>query len=240
MAPIINPIEIMRQVKMIWYTTWPTGAKSIFIRKQAALIYAFTALSSRRWIDICRLKWTDIRWIQKEHGTFLLIRIHISKSNTGDKIEEVTLAAQPDQWACPIKLLTKYWIMLSCPKSGFIFPCSNTWGNGTCQGHRKEPCLGHQTGDSVKSAIARIGRNNDWKVSPARHTGRRTGIALASLNEHSRERIIEMTGWTNDTNMLRHYTASTQAARVDGIPNMFAREFQKKKPFETFDSLVLQ
>ena len=240
MAPIINPNETMRQVKMIWFTERPSNARSIFLRKQAALIYSFTVLSSRRWIDICRLKWTDIRWIQKDHGVFLLIRIHISKSNTGEKIEEVSLAAQPGCWSCPIKLLTKFWMMQNKPKTGFIFPCLNKWENGTCDGHRKVPCLGHQNGDSVKDVIGRIAKNNNWEISPTKHTGRRTGIALASLNDFPRERIIEMTGWVNNTNMLRHYTASTQAARADGISNLLAKEFGKEKPFNLFDSLVLQ
>ena len=239
MAPIINPLQVMDQVKHIWFTQRPAGAKSIFLRKQAALIYALTTLSSRRWIDICRLQWTDIKWVEKDYGTFLLIRIHISKSNTGDKIEEVTLAQQSGQWACPIKLLARFWEMQNQPKKGFIFPCQNTWDGAKCDGHRKVPCLGHQNGDSVKAAINRIAKNNHWEVKPAKHTGRRTGIALASLNDVSRDRIIEMTGWCNDTNMLRHYTASTQAVRSDGMANMFADEFRKKKPFEKFDTLMV-
>ena len=239
MAPIINPMEIRDQVKFIWMTKKPSNGKAIMMRKQAALIYALTTLSSRRWIDICRLKWTDIKWIEKGHGTFLLIRIHISKSNNGEKIEEVILAGQPNQWFCPIKLLARFWEMRNRPKDGFIFPCLNNWEDMTCSGHRKVACMGFQNGDAVKSQIDRIGRKQKWQTLPTKHTGRRTGIALASLNDFSRDRIMEMTGWVNSTDMLRHYTASTQMVRKDGIANMFAEEFRKKAPFKNFDSLII-
>ena len=215
----------------------PPGAKAIFLRKQAALIYVMTTLSMRRWIDICRLKWTDIKWVKKPHGNFLLIRIHISKSNNGEKIEEVTLAEQPNSWACPVKLMVKFWRMQNEPRKGFIFPCHNLIEGDQCAGHRGQMCLGYENGESTIRLINRIGAQFNWKTIPARHTGRRTGIAVCSLFEIPRQRILEAAGWTNNTDMLRHYTAATQAVREDGIANLYAKELQKEKPFKQFDQI---
>ena len=236
MAPIIHPKEIMRQTKIVWFATKPPGAKAVFARKQTALIYILSVLSMRRWIDICRLKWTDIKWIRKPHGNFLLIRIHVSKSNTGEKIEEVTLCEQPKSWACPIKLLVKFWQMQNEPRSGFIFPCLNTIGS-TCQGHRKKNCLGHEYGDSTMAMLTRIAKEQQWFPIPTKHTGRRTGIGMASLYNIPRQRILEATGWVNNTDMLRHYTAATQAVREDGIASLYAKELQKENPFAAFNQL---
>ena len=237
MAPIIHPKIIMDQAKTIWTMDKPPGAEAIFARKQAALIYVFSALSMRRWIDVCRLRWTDIKWINKPHGRFLLIRVRISKSNAGEKIEEVTLAEQPSNWGCPIKLLVKFWQMQNEPRDGFIFPCPNVWKKGKCNGHRDTPCLGHETGNNSLAIVTRIGKDLKWEVIPTGHTGRRTGIAMASLYGISRERILEAAGWVSQTDMLRHYTAATQAIRKDGIAKLYASELEKDKPFAEFDQI---
>ena len=237
MAPIIHPKIIMDQAKMVWLTEKPSSVEAIFARKQAALIYVLSALSMRRWIDICRLRWTDIKWINKPHGKFLLIRIRVSKSNAGEKIEEVTLAEQKSNWSCPIKLLVKFWRMQNEPREGFIFPCPNTWKKGRCDGHRNAVCLGHETGNNSLALVTRIGRDLKWKVTPTGHTGRRTGIAMASLYGIPRERILEAAGWVSQTDMLRHYTAATQAIRMDGIAKLYASELEKEEPFADFDQI---
>ena len=237
MAPIIHPETIMQQAKTIWTMTDSMNPKKIIARKQAALIYVLSALSMRRWIDICRLKWTDVKWINKSHGRFLLIRIHVSKSNAGEKIEEVTLAEQPTNWGCPFKLLIRFWRMKNEPRSGFIFQCPNRFDKASCAGHRKMPCLGHETGDNSLMLVTRIAKELKWKNVPTRHTGRRTGIAMASLYGIPKERILEATGWVSQTDMLRHYTAATQSTREDGIANLYAKELEKDKPFEKFDQI---
>ena len=239
MAPIIHPAEIMKQVKTIWNYKTPSNGKAILKRKQAALIYLMATLSMRRWIDICRLQWSDIKWVEKEHGRFLMIRMHVSKANTGEKMEEVTLAEQPSNWACPLKLLARFWYMQNQPQKGFIFRCLNQLNGKKCPGHRGKSCLGFEIGDATMAAITRIAKKENWKTTPSKHTARRTGVATTSLNNISRERILETAGWTSTTDMLRHYTAATQAVRPDGIANMFSRELQKKQPFENFHFLHL-
>ena len=237
MAPIINPKDVLEQVKQLWQETSPSNMKAVLVRKQAALIYLFTTLSARRWVDVCRLKWTDIQWVVKPHGCFILIRIHISKSNSGEKIEELTMAGQPTNWTCPIKLLARYWMMMNQPQEGFIFPCGKITRIGQCQGHRGRTCLGFETGDVTISALTRYAKKKKWPDVPTKHTGRRTGIAASSLHNIPRERILETTGWTQNSDMLRHYTAATQAVRADGIAQMYANELQQKQPFLKFDNL---
>ena len=237
MAPIIHPKTVMDQAKTIWFMRNPPGGKAIFARKQTALIYILSTLSMRRWIDICRLKWTDVKWVKKTHGSFLLIRVAVSKSNAGEKIEEVTVAEQPKNWACPIKLLIKFWQMQNEPRKGFIFPCLNTVDGKSCGGHRNRPCLGHETGDATMAILTRVAKKLNWNPVPTKHSGRRTGIALASLQNVPRERILEATGWVSNTDMLRHYTAATQSVREDSIAHMYAVELQKEKPFENFGQI---
>ena len=239
MAPIIHPKTILDQVETIWKYKTPTTGKAVLKRKQAALIYLLATLSMRRWIDICRLRWTDIQWIDKDHGTFIMIRMHVSKANTGEKMEKVTVAAQPKNWACPIKLLARFWCMQNKPTEGFIFKCLNRLNGNQCPGHRGRFCQGFEVGDATMATITRIAKKEGWEVTPTKHTGRRTGVATTSLNNIPKERILETAGWTSTTDMLRHYTADTQAVRPDGIANMFAEELQKKQPFQTFKNLHL-
>ena len=239
MAPIIHPKVIMEQVKELWLEKTPSRPRSILARKQAALIYALSTLSMRRWVDVCRLQWTDITWVEKDHGRFLLIKMRISKSNAGEKVEEVTLAEQLQNWACPIKLLAKYWHLVGKPKNGFIFQCLNVWEHGMCKGHRKEVCQGYEVGDTTMAALTRHAQRKGWKEIPTKHTGRRTGIATTSMHDMPKERILETAGWVSGTDMLRHYTAASQAVRPDGIAALYAKELQKEKPFMKFDQLFI-
>ena len=239
MAPIIHPKEIMRQAKELWLEKLPAKARSVMARKQAALIYVLTTLSMRRWIDVCRLQWTDITWVEKEHGRFLLVKMRISKSNSGEKIEEVTLAEQLQNWACPIKLLARYWHMVGKPDRGFIFQCLNRWQNGACNGHRHQRCEGYEQGDVTITTLKRYAEKKGWESIPTKHTGRRTGIATTSMHDIPKERILETAGWVSTTDMLRHYTAASQAVRKDGIAALYATELQKERPFEKFDQLFI-
>ena len=239
MAPIIHPKEIMRQAKEIWLEKEPRRARSVMARKQAALIYVLSTLSMRRWVDVCRLQWTDITWVEKEHGRFLLIKMRISKSNVGEKVEEVTLAEQLQNWACPIKLLARFWLMMNRPTEGFIFQCLNRWERGQCEGHRNQFCEGYEKGDVTMTTLNRYAVKKKWEQVPTKHTGRRTGIAITSMHDIPRERILETAGWVSSTDMLRHYTAASQAVRKDGIAALYATELQKREPFKKFDQLFI-
>ena len=239
MAPVIHPKTIMAQAEQLWKETRPNNLKAVYQRKVASLLYIFTTVSMRRWIDLCRLRWDDIKIQHQPFGRYLVIRLAVSKTNDGNKREDVVMAEQPDNWACPLKLLAKFWWISGKPTNGFIFPCPNTFDNKKCPGHRNKPCLGHETGDNSYGFLQRFAKKKNWKNIPRKHTGRRTAIMLANQATVNVERIMEMAGWNRQSDMNRHYVASSQATSDQGVAALFATQLQNQNSFPDFEHLCL-
>ena len=228
-------------------------------RKYASAMAFICFLTGRRWVDISRLKWDNLKIFSNEIGHFYKFYIPASKTNIrGQRIECVTIRKiNTNKFVGPIKMLQsiKYW--QGNPSKGFVFPCVSInakfmvdpiwpgWSSYRCEGHWvnkiKYECLGQIDGDVTIGILQRYATDHlKWKTFPTKHTFRRLVTLLHKRNGLSREQINELMGWVPNSNMPIHYAAEQDSMLESAPANIFATELESAKPFGNFKNIQFE
>ena len=225
-------------------------------RKYASAMAFLCFLTGRRWVDISRLKWDNLKILSTDIGYYYKFYIPASKTNIrGQRIECVTIRKIDSKDIIgPIKMLQaiKYW--QGNPSKGFVFPCVNkdaqftidpiwaSWSSYRCQGHWvnkiKYECVGQIDGDVTIGILQRYARDYlKWKSLPTKHTFRRLVTLLHKRNGLSREQINELMGWVPTSNMPTHYAAEQDSLLESAPAYIFAKELESNNPFDNVKNI---
>ena len=238
-APVFHPSQHFSLIKHLWTKVQPS-VELTFAHKTAALQANLCLHSFRRWIDVSRIRWEHCQRIEKQGRFFLKFNLSASKSNTrGQRNEYITIQRNNSE-CCPVKMLTDYWRIRGCPRTGFILPCIHTdrkyernglfetWDAYTCDGHTKHktlgkiPCLGEVNGKSSFGFYKRMAKTLKWKTAPHSHSFRRLGIVVANKLGVPKDRITEFFGWKSTSEMPSHYLQEELASTSQGLAWKFS------------------
>lgn len=237
-APIFHPSQHLAAIDYLWKRKTPSVEMTFAYRLTAA--QALVCLHTfRRWVDTSRIRWEHCEFVSVQNRTFLKFKLGASKTNSrGQRNEFITLQKIESEY-CPVHILTQFWKISGCPRTGFVFPCIHAkrsfttdslyqhWDAYTCSGHKtkrsvKVACLGEVNGITSLGFYKRAAKDLKWQKLPHGHSFRRFGIVLANKMNVPRERITEFFGWKHDSSMLSHYLGDELATTSQGLAWKFA------------------
>lgn len=237
-APIFHPNTHLKLISHLWFDRTPS-TEMTFKHRTAAVQALLCLYSFRRWIDVTRIRWEHCTRITNNGRIFLKFTLAASKTNCKGKRDEFVTLQQNDTDLCPVRILTQYWRIRGCPKTGFILPCVHRdrkylannlfpeWDAYVCKGHVKKnkqkiPCLGEINGLTSFGFYKRAASNQKWKTLPHSHSFRRGGIIIANKLKMPRERITEYFGWKHDSEMISLYTNNELTTTSQGLAWKFS------------------
>ena len=231
-APIFHPKKHLNLIEFLW-TKKSKSVQHTFAFKTTAIQAIICFYSFRRWVDATRIRWEHCKFTVINNRKFFKFTLAASKTNVkGKRFEYITLQ-QNDLKLCPVKMLTQYWKISGCPKTGFVLPCIHKkrkffpnslfmeWDAYVCAGHKggkgKVPCLGEVNGNTTFGYYERAAKTLKWQTLPHKHSFRRAGIVIANKLNVPRERITEFFGWKHDSAMVSLYGSGELATTSQGL-----------------------
>lgn len=238
------PIKLLSLIQNQWKRPINGSSLMAMPRKYASAMALICLLTGRRWIDITRIKWDNMKIFKTKLGSFYKFYLPSSKTNIrGKRIECITLKQiNTSKFIGPIQMLKAIRFWQGNPSQGFVFPCVSrkakfvkdpiweSWSSYRCDGHwvdkEKVECLGQIDGTSTIGILQRFARARGWKSVPTKHTFRRLVTLLYRRQGLNREQINELMGWVPNSNMPIHYAADQDSLLETAPANIFALELE--------------
>ena len=238
-APLKCPIKLRQTMFNLYYSkrvekkfSKPFTHDRLLRNKISALHALCDFVTGRRWVDITRIRWDNMKVLRTSGKISLKFFIACSKANQGTRNEGVTLMEDGSD-LCPVKLMTEFWINSGRPKVGFVFNClhkkakfpefelCDQWLSRRCPGHKMGAktftCNGEVNGDVTYGVFRREARRLGFEGLPSKNTFRRLGCVMSHKLDLTREQITATLGWKWDSDMVIHYLQNETSTDRSGL-----------------------